>query len=193
MYEFIQGKVAELTPTYAVIENNGIGYFIHISLNTYSGLSGKEQAVLFIHHVVREDAELLYGFFNKNEREMFRHLISVSGVGPNTGRMIISSLSSSEIKDAILSGNTKLLNGVKGIGAKTAQRIIVDLKDKVGKSEINDDFLLTQNNTNRDEALSALVMLGFTKNTVEKVLDKLLNSNPNTSVEDLVKQALKSF
>ncbi len=193
MYEFIQGKVSELTPAYVVIENNGIGYFINISLNTYSGLSEKEQVVLFIHHVVREDAELLYGFFSKSEREMFRHLISVSGVGPNTGRMIISSLSSSEIKEAILSGNTKLLSGVKGIGAKTAQRIIVALKDKVGKSEISDEFLLTPNNTNRDEALSALVMLGFTKNTVEKVLDKLLKNEPNATVEGLVKQALKSF
>lgn len=193
MYDYIQGKVAELTPASIVIDNNGIGYFINISLNTYSALSGKENAVVFIHQVVREDAHTLYGFFNKSEREIFRLLISVSGIGANTARMMLSSLSPSEIKEAILSGNVKLLNSIKGIGAKTAQRVIVDLKDKVGKSEISGEFLLTQSNTNREEALSALVMLGFAKNAVEKVLDKLLKADPNLDVEELVKQALKSF
>ncbi len=193
MYEYIQGKVAELTPANVIIENNGIGYFINISLNTYSSLSGKENAVVFIHQVVREDANLLFGFFGKSERDIFRHLISVSGIGANTARMMLSSLSPAEIKEAILSSNVKVLNGVKGIGAKTAQRIVVDLSDKVGKSEISGEFLLTESNTNREEALSALVMLGFTKNTVEKVLDKLLKNNPLAGVEELVKQALKSF
>lgn len=193
MYEYIQGKIAELTPANVVIDSNGVGFFIHISLNTYSSLSGKEQAVVFIHQVVREDAHMLYGFFNKSEREIFRQLISVSGIGANTARMILSSLSPSEIKEAILGGNVKLLNGIKGIGAKTAQRIIVDLKDKVGKSDVSNEFLLTESNTNREEALSALVMLGFTKNTVEKVLDKLLKQEPNAGVEELVKKALKSF
>jgi Holliday junction DNA helicase RuvA len=143
--------------------------------------------------VVREDAQLLFGFYNKSEREIFRQLISVSGIGANTARMMLSSMSPAEIKEAIVTANVKLLNNIKGIGAKTAQRIIIDLKDKVGKSEISDDFLLSQRNTNREEALSALVMLGFTKNTVDKVLDKVLKENPKAEVEELVKQALKSF
>jgi len=193
MYEYIQGKIAELTPANVVIDNQGIGYFINISLNTYSALSGKDQAIVFLHHVVREDAQLLFGFHNKAEREIFRQLITVSGIGANTARMMLSSMSPMEIRDAILTANVSLLSSIKGIGAKTAQRVIIDLKDKVGKSEISSDFLLTLGNTNREEALSALVMLGFTKNTVEKVLDKVLKDNPKAGVEELVKQALKSF
>lgn len=193
MYEYIQGKVAELTPANVVIDNNGIGYFINISLNTYSGLSGKEHAVVFVHQVVREDAHTLYGFINKSEREMFRHLISVSGIGANTGRMMLSSLSPSEIRDAILESNVKLLNSIKGIGAKTAQRIVVDLSDKVGKSEISGEIFVSPSNTNREEALSALVMLGFAKNTVEKILDKLLKEDATSDVENLIKKALKSI
>lgn len=193
MFEYIQGKVSELTPASVIIDNHGVGYFINISLNTYSALSGKDQAVVFIHQTIREDAHTLYGFFNKSEREIFRYLISVSGIGANTARMMLSSLSPTEIKEAILSGNVKLLNSIKGIGAKTAQRVIVDLRDKVGKSEITGEFLLQESNTNREEALSALVMLGFAKNTVEKVVDKLLKADPKLDVEELVKQALKSF
>jgi Holliday junction DNA helicase RuvA len=193
MYEYIQGTISELNPATVVIDNQGIGYHIQISLNTYSSLSGKEQAVVFIHEIVREDAHVLYGFYNKSERDIFRHLISVSGIGSNTARMMLSSLSPDEIKGAILSGNVNILNSIKGVGAKTAQRLIVDLKDKLGKTEISGEFLLTQSNTNRDEALSALVMLGFAKNTVEKLLDKILQANPQISVENLVKQALKSF
>ncbi|MDA3892111.1 MAG: Holliday junction branch migration protein RuvA [Salinivirgaceae bacterium] len=193
MYEYIEGKIAELTPASVVIDNQGIGFFISISLNTYSALSGKDQAVVFIHQVIREDTNMLFGFYNKGEREIFRQLISVSGIGANTARMMLSSLSPSEITEAILTGNVKVLNSVKGIGAKTAQRVIVDLKDKVGKSEISDDFLRSQSNTNHEEALSALVMLGFAKNTVDKVLDKILSANPKAEVEELVKQALKSF
>jgi Holliday junction DNA helicase RuvA len=193
MFEYIQGKIAELTPASVVVDNQGVGYFINISLNTYSALSGKEQAVVFIHQVIREDANILFGFFDKSERETFRQLISVSGVGANTARMMLSSLSSLEIKNAILSADTKILSGIKGIGAKTAQRIIVDLKDKIGKSDVSDNFLLSQNNTKREEALSALVMLGFAKNSIEKILDKLLKANPEFEVEELVKQALKTF
>jgi Holliday junction DNA helicase RuvA len=193
MYEYIQGKIAELTPASVVIDNQGIGYIIQISLNTYSALSGKEQAIVFLHHVVREDAEILFGFFNKSERGIFRQLISVSGIGANTARMILSSMSPEEIRDAILGGNVGLLSQIKGIGAKTAQRIIIDLKDKVGKSDVSGEFLFSQNNTNRDEALSALVMLGFAKNTVEKVLDKLIKDKPSIGVEELVKLALKSI
>ncbi len=193
MYEYIQGTISALTPATVVVDNQGIGYHIQISLNTYSALSGKEQAVVFIHQVVREDAHILYGFFNTSERDIFRLLISVSGIGSNTARMILSSLSPDEIKEAILSSNVGVLNGVKGVGAKTAQRLIVDLKDKVGKSDFTGEFFQPQSNTNREEALSALVMLGFVKNSVEKILDKLLKENPTASVEELVKQALKSF
>ncbi len=193
MYEYIQGKIAELTPASVVIDCQGVGYFIHISLNTYSALSGKEQAVVFVHHVVREDAQLLFGFYNKSERDIFRHLISVSGIGANTARMMLSSLSPAEIREAILTGNVNILNNIKGIGAKTAQRVIVDLKDKMGKTDISGDFLFAQSNTNREEALSALVMLGFTKNSVDKALDKLLKEDPKMGVEELVKRALKSL
>lgn len=193
MYEYIEGKISELNPASVVVDNQGIGYQIQISLNTYSALSGKENAVVFVHHVVREDAQLLFGFYSKSEREVFRQLLSVSGVGANTARMILSSMSPMEIKEAILSGNVAQLNTIKGIGLKTAQRIIVDLKDKIGKSDPGHDFLNPRSNTNREEALSALVMLGFPKNIVEKVLDKLLKDNPAAKVEELVKQALKSI
>jgi Holliday junction DNA helicase RuvA len=135
MYEYIQGKVTELNPASVVIDNQGIGYLVQISLNTYSALSGKEQAIVFIHQVIREDAHILFGFYNKTEREVFRLLLSVSGIGANTARMILSSMSPMEIKEAILSGNVTQLNAIKGIGLKTAQRIIVDLKDKIGKTD----------------------------------------------------------
>ena len=189
MYEYIQGRIAELTPAYVVIDNNGIGYMILISLNTYTALSGKEQAIIFLHHIVREDAQLFYGFASKNEREVFRLLLTVSGVGPNTARMILSSLSASELRDAVLSGNVGLIKGVKGVGLKTAERVIVDLKDKIGKTEANTDFLFRESNTNREEALSALIALGFQKNLVEKLLDKLLKEDPTMKVEDMVKKA----
>ena len=193
MYEYIQGRIAELTPAYVVIDNGGIGYMILISLNTYTALSGKERAIIFLHHIVREDAQLFYGFASKNEREVFRLLLTVSGVGPNTARMILSSLSASELRDAVLSGNVGLIKGVKGVGLKTAERVIVDLKDKIGKTEANTDFLFRESNTNREEALSALVALGFQKNLVEKLLDKLLKEDPTMKVEDMVKKALKSI
>ena len=193
MYEYIQGRIAELTPTYVVIDNGGIGYMILISLNTYTALSGKEQAISFLHHIVREDAQLFYGFASKTEREVFRLLLTVSGVGAGTARMILSSLCASELRDAVLTGNVNIIKGVKGVGLKTAERVIVDLKDKIGKTEANTDFLFAQSNTNREEALSALVALGFQKNLVEKLLDKLLKEDPTMKVEDMVKKALKSI
>lgn len=193
MYEYIQGRIAELTPTYVVIDNGGIGYMILISLNTYTALLGKEQAIIFLHHIVREDAQLFYGFASKTEREVFRLLLTVSGVGAGTARMILSSLSASELRDAVLTGNVNIIKGVKGVGLKTAERVIVDLKDKIGKTEANTDFLFAQSNTNREEALSALVALGFQKNLVEKLLDKLLKEDPTMKVEDMVKKALKSI
>ena len=193
MYEYIQGRIAELTPAYVVIDNGGIGYMILISLNTYTSLSGKEQAIVFTHYIVREDAQLLYGFASKTEREVFRLLLTVSGVGANTARMVLSSLSASELRDAVLTGNVEMIKSIKGVGQKTAERIIVDLKDKIGKTEANTDFLFAQSNTNREEALSALVALGFQKNVVEKLLDKLLKENPTMQVEEMVKKALKSI
>ncbi len=193
MFEYIKGIIVDLTPTSVVVENNGIGYFLNISLNTYSKLSGHKEVQLHLHQVVREDAHILFGFIDANERGIFRHLISVSGVGANTARMMLSSLTSSEIQSAIISSNVNTLQGVKGIGAKSAQRIIIELKDKLGKDTDISDFSLPQNNTTKEEALSALVMLGFAKNSVTKVIDKIFTANLDASVEDLIKLALKQL
>lgn len=193
MYEFIKGKIAELNPAYVIIDNNGVGYYISISLQTYSELLEKEEEKLFIHHVVREDAELLFGFISTNERAVFRQLISVNGVGANTARMMLSSLTSEEIKGAILTGNVSVLKSVKGIGLKSAQRIIVDLKDKIGKVDEDQQIFLEQSNTIKDEALSALVTLGFPKKLAEKAIEKLLQEDKDLTIEEVVKKALKSL
>jgi len=194
MYEYINGKIAGLTPANAIIEAGSIGYFLHISLNTYSSINGQQSVKLFLHQVVREDAHLLYGFAETGERELFRLLISVSGIGSSTALMMLSSLTPDEIKKAILEENVNLLKSIKGIGAKTAQRVIIDLKDKIGKQPASDQILMTgQDNTIRDEALSALVMLGFARKSVEKELDKILKSNPGITVEQTIKMALKSL
>lgn len=193
MYEYIKGYVAELTPTSAVIECNGIGYFVNISLNTYSFLSGRKEVMLYIHYVVREDAQIFYGFKDKRERELFRLLISVSGIGANTARMILSSLNADEVVAAIASNNVDVLKSVKGIGAKTAQRVIIELKDKIDKETISEEVLFINNNNYRDEAHAALVMLGFAKPAVTKVLDKILSKNEVGSVEELIKIALKQL
>lgn len=191
MYEYIRGNVADISPANIVIDAGGIGYFINISLSSYSQLSGKKEARLFLHQVVREDAHILYGFSEKNERELFRSLISVNGVGASTAIMMLSSLSPDEIRSAVATGNVAVLQGVKGIGAKTAQRIIIDLKDKIGKLQETGQILLNTDNTIRIEALSALVMLGFAKKDAEKVVSKILQEQPDVSVEALIKQALK--
>jgi len=191
MYEFIRGKITELTPTYAVIENNGMGYFIHISVSSFSQMQGKQEGMMYLHLVVREDAHVLYGFANKTERELFRMLISVSGIGPNTARMVLSSLPVQEIQKAIHEGDVNTLQSVKGIGAKSAQRIIVDLKDKIGISTDDQQIFASVNNTLKNEALSALEVLGFGKKQAEKVLEKLILTNPDSTVEDLIKKALK--
>ncbi|WP_372751655.1 Holliday junction branch migration protein RuvA [Labilibaculum sp.] len=193
MFEYIKGIVVDLTPTSVVVETSGMGYFLNISLNTYSQLSGHNEAQLYLHQVVREDAHLLFGFINANERGLFRHLISVSGVGANTARMMLSSLTTSEIQSAIVSSNVKVLQSIKGIGAKTAQRIIIELKDKLGKETDISEFSLEENNTTKEEALSALVMLGFSKNSVLKIINKIYTANLNASVEDLIKLALKQL
>ena len=191
MYEYIRGSIADISPANIVIDAGGIGYFITISLNSYSQLSGKKEAKLFLHQVVREDAHLLFGFADQNERELFRNLISVNGVGANTAIMMLSSLTPDEIRSAVATGNVAVLQGVKGIGAKTAQRIIIDLKDKLGKLQETGQILLTTDNTKQIEALSALVMLGFAKKDAEKVVAKIIREQSDASVEAIIKQALK--
>ena len=196
MYDFIEGELAELTPISATVQTGGFGYLINISLNTYTvlqAMQGEDKPCkLFLHHVVREDAQMFYGFCEKQERVLFRLLISVSGVGAGTARMILSSLTGVELQKAIAEGNTSVLKNVKGIGLKTAQRIIVDLKDKIGLATTGDDQFLSQRSNSKEEALSALMNLGFTKASVEKILDKIVAAKPTASVEDIIKEALKA-
>lgn len=192
MIEYIKGSIAEITPAYAVIDNNGIGYMINISLYAYEKLQGTQQeAMLFIYEAIREDAHVLYGFVDKRERELFMLLISVSGVGPNTARMILSALTPDDLSASIATGNVNSLKMVKGIGAKTAQRIIVDLKDKIKTDSSTLLSMTPANNEVYEEALAALVMLGFTQTMSQKVLAKLLAANNQITVEDAIKQALK--
>ncbi len=197
MYEFINGKIIDLSPTHVVMEAAGIGYNINISVNTYTNLSerNKEGQVvkLFLHHVVRDDAELLFGFAQAREREIFRLLIGVSGIGANTARMILSSLRPEEVEEAIISANVNQLKSIRGIGLKTAQRIIVDLKDKVGGTGTVGEIFMKESNTTRQESLSALVTLGFPKSTVEKIIDKIVAANKTITVEELIKLALKEL
>lgn len=192
MYEYIQGSLVELTPTHAIVEAGSVGYFVNISLQTYSQLEGKTQAKLWLHQIIREDAHLLYGFSEVREREIFRLLISVSGVGASTARLILSSLTTDEIQAAITTENVNLIKQVKGIGLKTAQRIVVDLKDKVSVGETTvSQILSTSNNTLKSEALSALVMLGFARSAADKVIDQVLKEMGQMPVEALIKHALK--
>lgn len=198
MYEYVSGKLSELNPAYAVVDSQGVGYFLNISLNTFTALSkhakNSENCKLLTHLVVREDAMILYGFFNDKERQLFRHLIMVNGVGANTARMILSSLSPDEVYEAILNEQVAILKTVKGIGAKSAQRIILDLKDKLKKDSENVDILNTGHNTKRSEALSALTMLGFQEGVAEKALAKVLRSVPaDASVENIIKETLRSL
>ncbi|MBR5695891.1 MAG: Holliday junction branch migration protein RuvA [Paludibacteraceae bacterium] len=192
MYEYIKGRIEELSPAMAIIEANQVGYAVNISLNTYAALEGKAEAKLYIHEAIREDAFTLYGFAEKAERDLFLLLISVSGVGANTARMILSSFSVAEL-EAIISGeNVNQLKAVKGIGLKTAQRIIVDLKDKVGK-ETSPLGAQIQTNNNREEALTALVLLGFNRSASAKVVDKIIAGDPNIPLEKIIKDALKQL
>ncbi|MBN1952956.1 MAG: Holliday junction branch migration protein RuvA [Bacteroidales bacterium] len=191
MLEYIKGNIAELTPTQLILEQAGIGYAINISLFSYTQLQGATEVQIFLHQVIREDAHLLFGFFSQEERKVFRLLISVSGVGANTARMILSSMSPDEAQHAIADGNVALLQSIKGIGAKSAQRIIVDLKDKVVKSSDSAQLFKPADNTLKKEALSALEILGFGRKQAEKVIDKLLSAEEEYPVEDLIKKALK--
>lgn len=194
MYEYIKGSVAEVAPAYAVIDAGGVGYYLHISLETYAAVEHAAEAKLYVHYVVREDAQLLYGFSTKVEREVFRLLISVSGVGGNTARMILSTYSPRELQGIITSGNAVLLKNVKGLGLKTAQKIIVELSGKLavlGTDAAGDAPLAGADGGSFDEALAALVMLGFARATAEKVLRAVIRELPRASVEELIRAALK--
>ena len=189
----IQGKLIEKSPTEVVIDCNGVGYLLNVSLNTFSNLPDSGTVLLYSYLSIREDAHTLYGFIDKTEREIFKLLISVSGVGPSIARTMLSSMTSEEIQKAIASENVAVIKGVKGIGAKTAQRVIVDLKDKILKTYDLGEVTVTSGNTNKEEALSALEVLGFNRRLSEKVVTGILNTNPNISVEQIIKLALKNL
>jgi Holliday junction DNA helicase RuvA len=193
MINYIKGTITEINPTSVTIETGGIGYFINISVNTFSKLDSKSESKILVHEVIREDAHQLFGFADKEERDIFRLLISVTGIGANTARMMLSSLTPGEVEKAIMESNVNVLKSVKGIGLKTAQRVIVDLKDKVGKQSATGEIFTFADNTKREEALSALVMLGFAKSAVSKVLEKIIRDEKNLTVEDLIKRALKNL
>lgn len=193
MITHIQGRLIEKNPTEVVIDCNGVGYHINISLHTFSLLPESENLKLFTFLQIKEDAHTLYGFVEKQERELFKLLISVSGIGANIARTMLSSLAPQQIIQAIGSNDVATVQSIKGIGAKTAQRVILDLKDKVLKVYDLDEVSLVSNNTNKEEALSALEVLGFVRKTAEKVIDKIVIEAPNATVETLIKQALKNL
>ena len=193
MYDYFEGRLEEKNPAYAVIDVQGVGYFLNISLNTYTKLPEEDhQCKLYAHLVVKEDAFVLYGFAGSDERDLFRELISVSGVGAGTARIILSSLNPDEIAEAIVTGNAPLLQRIKGIGQKTAQRIIIDLKDRLSKELIPHEKSGLVHNTKKEEALSGLIILGFQKMVAEKALNKVIESKGSSlSVEELIRNALK--
>ncbi len=193
MITHIQGKLVEKTPTHVIVDCNGTGYFINISLHTFSQLTDQESIKILTHLQVKEDSHTLYGFMSSAEREIFRLLISVSGIGANTARTMLSSLTPIQIREGIAVGDAPLIQSVKGIGLKTAQRVIIDLKDKILKIYDIDETSLSQNNTNKDEALSALEVLGFMKKQSERVVDKIVKETPDASVEFIIKEALKNL
>ena len=199
MIEYIKGELAELTPALATVEAGGIGYGLNISLNTFSAIQGKKEVKLYVYEAIREDAHLLYGFINKKEREMFLLLITVNGVGANTARMMLSGMSVAELCNAISTGNARLIQSIKGIGKMTAQRIIVDLRDKIVALGIADEIpaggsvAAPVDNAVRDEAVAALTMLGFAPAPTQKVVVQILQEQPTLAVEQVVKQALKQI
>lgn len=195
MIDYISGKIAELTPTRVVLDNSGIGYAIEITLQTYAALESQKEAKVYIYHHIQSssDVELFYGFSSKDERSIFELLISVSGVGVNTARVILSSFSADELREAILSENVAAIKSVKGIGLKTAQRMVLELKDKISKGEggVSEVLLVSDRNAVAEEAAAALQMLGFSKPNISKAIQKIVSSNPNIKVEELIKQALQ--
>lgn len=196
MYEFLSGKVDSLAPTYAVIECAGIGFYVNISLQTYADIEKLAEAKLYTHYIVREDAQILYGFSTLQERELFRRLISVSGVGGGTARMVLSTFSPKELATIISTENSRLLKNVKGLGQKTAEKIIVELRDKmtdIGSIDSTASGVLSDNNEVYTEAVAALTMLGFTKAASEKALKAVLRDNPNAHVEEVIRLSLKQL
>lgn len=194
MIAYVEGALVEKSPTHAVVDCGGVGYFLHISLHTYSGLPDSGKVKLHTHLAIREDAHTLYGFADKSEKGMFRHLISVSGIGASTARMILSSLTSEQVTNAIATENVGAFRAIKGVGPKSAQRVIIDLRDKVGKEDPEILHTATENNNKREEALTALVTLGFQKNKAAQTVDKVLKSQgADISVEDLVKLSLNNL
>ena len=194
MYDFIKGEVVEIGPTEVVIDTLNFGFKLQISLQTYSRLQAGSKAKLYIHHHLREDIELMYGFYDKEERSIFQHLIEVSGIGPNTARMMLSSMTSEEIRNAIISGDINRLKSIKGIGLKTAQRLLIDLKDKIAKgtgAPVITGGITSLSDSRREEAVSALILLGFGKANVEKVVDGILRGDPVIALEELIKLSLK--
>ncbi|WP_378185697.1 Holliday junction branch migration protein RuvA [Aquimarina sp. W85] len=193
MITHLRGKLVEKNPTDVVIDCNGVGYLLHISLHTYSLLPEGEVIQLYTHLQIKEDAHTLYGFHQKSEREIFRLLISVSGIGASIARTMLSSLDPDRVKEAIASSDVATIQSIKGIGAKTAQRVIIDLKDKILKVYNLDEVSVSQSNTNKDEALSALETLGFNRKLAEKAIDRVLKEAPQETVENIIKQALKKL
>lgn len=198
MIAYIHGKLAFKCPTYVIIETTGVGYQIHISLNTYSKIpentsNGASLIKLYTYLSIKEDAHTLYGFADEGEKRLFIHLISVSGIGPNTARMMLSSITPAEIEQAIVNGDVPQIQRIKGIGPKSAQRLVLELQDKLKKEVGNSLIAIPQNNSIRDEALTALVMLGFVKNSAEKVVDSILRRTDDLTVEGLIKESLKNL
>jgi len=193
MIHHLKGKLVEKNPTYVVVDCNGVGYFVHISLNTFSKIKDEENISIFTHLQVKEDSHTLFGFYEKSEREIFRLLISVSGIGASTARTMLSSLDPTQIRDASASGDAATIQSIKGIGAKTAQRVILDLKDKIVKIFGVDEVFVEQNNTIKEEALSALETLGYARKQADKVLNKLMKDKEDSTVETLIKLALKNL
>tara|TARA_R110000796_G_scaffold41772_4_gene103648 strand:- start:263895 stop:264476 length:582 start_codon:yes stop_codon:yes gene_type:complete len=193
MIHHLKGKLVEKNPTHVVIECGGVGYFVNISLHTFSKITDSENIQLFTHLQIKEDSHTLFGFSEKSEREIFRLLLSVSGIGSSTARTMLSSMSPIQVRDAIATGNVSAIQAIKGIGLKTAQRVILDLKDKVLKIYDIDEVSAISNNTNKDEALSALEVLGFVRKQSEKIVDKILSQDASLSVEDIIKLSLKNL
>lgn len=193
MITYLKGKLVEKNPTEIVVECGGIGYLVHISLHTYAMLPADEAIAIYTHLQIKEDSHSLYGFMEVSERAIFRLLISVSGIGTNTARTMLSSLSPQEIKEAIAAANVGAIQSVKGIGLKTAQRVIIELKDKILKIYDIDELSAPLDNTNKEEALSALEVLGFARKQSEKMVEKILKATPSLSVEDIIKQTLKGL
>jgi len=194
MYEFIKGQVCEVGLSYVVIEVQQIGYFVNISINTYDKIKDLQEVKLYIHEVIREDSHDFYGFFDKQERYIFRQLITVSGIGANTARLMLSSMTPDKIVEAIATEDVKSLKSIKGIGLKTAQRVIVELKDKISNEKLSETVPnMERGSVEKDEAISALIMLGFNKKNSEEVVDKIVRATPGLSLEQLVKNAIKQM